>query len=135
MWNEAKGVRYFPKEDGSFDLEKEDVRDLRFFVEIPGTAHSEADLHHSLHHQYARVSTQCRSLQCPKASSSPKAKRLRIGDVLECHDGTSSPRRSHADVTEEILRQLEELREDVGKMLTMMSGNVMQDRQVHTASF
>ena len=126
MWNEAKGVRYFPKEDGSFDLDKEDVRDLRFFVETPGTAHTETDFYH----KSASVSTQHRS---SSSKASPKAKRLRIGGILEC--GTSNPHRlNHADVTEEILRQLEELREDVGTILTIISGNMMQERQVHATT-
>ena len=38
-------------------------------------------------------------------------------------------------MTEEILRQLEGLREDVGTILTKISGNVMQDCQVHATSF
>ena len=128
MWNEAKAVRYFPKEDGSFDLDGEDVRDLRLIVEVPGTGH----LGTELHHKSAHVRAQYRSLS-PKAS--PRAeKRLKIGD-LEC--GTSNLR-NRFDVTEEIFKQLEELRgaflemrEDVGTLLTIISGNLTEDHQVH----
>ena len=104
------------------------MRDLRLIVEVPG--HSAIA---ELHHKPSHVSAQHRNLS-PIASPRGE-KRLRIsGDVLEC--GTSNLR-NRCDVTEEIFKQLEELRgallamrEDVGTLLAIISGNLTEDHQV-----
>ena len=123
LCNETKGIKYFPKEDGTFDLSYEDARNSRtvFVVQLPDANHSRTNVHQQ---KTSSLSGQCRGL------SARAEKRLRIGDVgaLDCA-GTSSSlmNRNHvSDQNIEILKQLEELRgtlltmrEDVGALLTM----------------
>ena len=140
-------------------MDQDEVRDLRVFVEVPDIDHSSGT---EVHHKPAR-----RVLNAQYRSFPPKAEnRLRrIGDVIACGSSTDL-HRNHADVTEEIWRQLEELRdnvgillemredvlatredvlatredvlatrEDVGALLTIVSGNSMQDHQaLHSAT-
>ena len=133
-------------------MDQDEVRDLRVFVEVPDIDHSSGT---EVHHKPARrvLNAQYRSLP-PKAENRLR----RIGDVIACGSSTDL-HRNHADVTEEIWRQLEELRdnvgillemredvlatredvlatrEDVGALLTIVSGNSMQDHQaLHSAT-
>ena len=117
MWlrSEVNNI-YFPKEDGSFELKVEEVRESRFFVEGP------ADLNLSLSGSsrviVRREESGYVNAQCCAGSSFPTAeKRLRrIGDARAIHHCEGS----HTDspsLDQETFEAMRKIKEDVGVLL------------------